>query len=151
MAHDLKGPLREIEGSPHCSKTIPRRGDAETRHHIEVIRRSSLRLTHMIDALLKYSRLEQQDLPRQRFNVLEMITTLITDRFSGVQAKAKIQVALSRSPICMASRSASVRRSPTCSTMPQNFHAGHRCRRLPSAAAGPPRTDSLGAGQRHRL
>ena len=49
----------------------------------------------MIDALLKYSRLEQQDLPRQRFNVLEMITTLITDRFSGLQGpKPKIQVAL---------------------------------------------------------
>ena len=96
VAHDLKGPLREIEGfSSLLEKRFLEGGDAETRHHIDVIRRSSLRLTHMIDALLKYSRLEQQDLPRQRFNVLEMITTLITDRFSGVQGpKPKIQVAL---------------------------------------------------------
>ncbi|ULA58482.1 MAG: putative Histidine kinase [Nitrospira sp.] len=96
VAHDLKGPLREIEGfSSLLEKRFLEGGDAETRHHIEVIRRSSLRLTHMIDALLKYSRLEQQDLPRQRFNVLEMITTLITDRFTGLQGpKPKIHVAL---------------------------------------------------------
>ena len=96
VAHDLKGPLREIEGfSSLLEKRFLEEGDAETRHHIEVIRRSSLRLTHMIDALLKYSRLEQQDLPRQRFNVLEMITTLITDRFHGLQTpKPKIHVAL---------------------------------------------------------
>jgi len=36
----------------------------------------------MIEALLKYSRLEQQDLPRTRFNVLEMISSLLIDRQS---------------------------------------------------------------------
>ncbi|WHZ22226.1 MAG: PAS/PAC sensor signal transduction histidine kinase [Nitrospira sp.] len=96
VAHDLKGPLREIEGfSSLLEKQFSDSGEPQTRHHIEVIRRSALRLTHMIDALLKYSRLEQQDLPRQRFNVLEMITGLITDRFSGLQGpKHKVQVAL---------------------------------------------------------
>ncbi len=96
VAHDLKGPLREIEGfSSLLEKQFADGGDAQTRHHIDVIRRSALRLTHMIDALLKYSRLEQQDLPRQRFNILEMITTLITDRFSGVRGpKPKVHVEL---------------------------------------------------------
>lgn len=96
VAHDLKGPLREIEGfSSLLEKQFADGGDAQTCHHIDVIRRSALRLTHMIDALLKYSRLEQQDLPRQRFNLLEMITTLITDRFSGLQGpKPKVQVGL---------------------------------------------------------
>jgi signal transduction histidine kinase len=96
VAHDLKGPLREIEGfSSLLEKHFADGGDPHTRHQIDVIRRSALHLTHMIDALLKYSRLEQQDLPRQRFNILEMITTLITDRFNGLQGpKPKIQVAL---------------------------------------------------------
>jgi signal transduction histidine kinase len=96
VAHDLKGPLREIEGfSSLLEKRFVDGGDGQTRHQVEVIRRSALRLTHMIDALLKYSRLEQQDLPRQRFNILEMITSLITDRFTGSQGpKPKIQVAL---------------------------------------------------------
>ena len=96
VAHDLKGPLREIEGfSSLLEKQFADGQDPQVRHHLDVIRNSALRLTHMIDALLKYSRLEQQDLPRQRFNILEMITTLITDRFSGLQGpKPKVQVEL---------------------------------------------------------
>ncbi|MCC2642775.1 MAG: putative Sensor histidine kinase [Nitrospira sp.] len=96
VAHDLKGPLREIEGfSSLLDKQFTDSSDQQVRHHIDVIRRSALRLTHMIDALLKYSRLEQQDLPRQRFNILEMIGSLITDRFSSLQGpKPKVHVEL---------------------------------------------------------
>ena len=83
IAHDLKGPLREIEGfSSLLEKRFEEAGDPQVKHHIDVIRKSSLRLTHMIDALLRYSRLEQQDLPRTRFNVLEMISSLLIDRQS---------------------------------------------------------------------
>lgn len=96
VAHDLKGPLREIEGfSSLLEKQFADTQDAQLRHHIEVIRRSALRLTHMIDALLKYSRLEQQTLPKQRFNVLEMIGSLVADRLAGAPGrKLKIQVDL---------------------------------------------------------
>ncbi len=96
VAHDLKGPLREIEGfSSLLDKQFAESDDAHVRHHIDVIRRSALRLTHMIDALLKYSRLEQQDLPKQRFNLLEMVSSLILDRFShATGAKPKISVDL---------------------------------------------------------
>ncbi len=96
VAHDLKGPLREIEGfSSLLEKQFADQGDPQVRHQIEVIRASALRLTHMIDALLKYSRLERQDLPRQHFNVLEMIGSLINDRLSGAQGpKPKIHLNL---------------------------------------------------------
>jgi signal transduction histidine kinase len=96
VAHDLKGPLREIEGfSSLLEKQFAETGDAQVKHHIEVIRRSALRLTHMIDGLLKYSRLEQQDLPKQRFNVLEMISSVIADRFAHIPGvKPKIHVDL---------------------------------------------------------
>jgi signal transduction histidine kinase len=88
VAHDLKGPLREIEGfSSLLEKRFEESGDETVKHHIDIIRRSTLRLTHMIDALLKYSRLEQQDLPKQRFNVLEMIGSLVVDRFSSSQGQ----------------------------------------------------------------
>ena len=86
IAHDLKGPLREIEGfSSLLEKQFSETGDQQVKHHIGVIRQSALRLTHMIDALLKYSRLEQQALPKQRFNVREMITSLLNDRMSSTQ------------------------------------------------------------------
>lgn len=81
IAHDLKGPLREIEGfSSLLEKHFAESGDLPVKHHIDIIRKSSLRLTHMIDALLKYSRLEQQDLPRTQFNLLDMINQLVCER-----------------------------------------------------------------------
>src|SRR5215467_143645 len=59
IAHDLKGPLREIEGfSSLLEKQFAEKSDPQVHHHISVIRQCALRLTHMIDALLKYSRLE---------------------------------------------------------------------------------------------
>jgi signal transduction histidine kinase len=86
VAHDLKGPLREIEGfSSLLKKRCEETGDPQVTHQLDVIRTSALRLTTMIDALLKYSRLEQQNLPRSRFNVLEMLGGLIVDRFSRMQ------------------------------------------------------------------
>jgi signal transduction histidine kinase len=96
IAHDLKGPLREIEGfSSLLEKQFMNQGDPHVTHYIDVIRKSSLRLTHMIDALLKYSRLEQQDLPRTRFNVLEMINSLLVDRqsqFSGITPQISVNL-----------------------------------------------------------
>jgi signal transduction histidine kinase len=96
IAHDLKGPLREIEGfSSLLEKQFSDGGDPRTMHHIGVIRQSALRLTHMIDALLKYSRLEQQALPKQRFDLHEMITSLLHDRMgTGQPALPAIKVDL---------------------------------------------------------
>lgn len=83
VAHDLKGPLREIEGfSSLLKKRFEGTGDPQVTHQLDVIRTSALRLTTMIDALLQYSRLEQQNLPRSRFNVLDMIGSLIANRFT---------------------------------------------------------------------
>jgi signal transduction histidine kinase len=96
VAHDLKGPLREIEGfSSLLEKRFVEAGDPQVKHHIDIIRKSSLRLTHLIDALLKYSRLEQQDLPRTRFNVLEMIRSLLVDQQSqltGITPQIRINL-----------------------------------------------------------
>jgi signal transduction histidine kinase len=84
IAHDLKGPLREIEGfSSLLEKQFSEGADPQVIHHIGIIRQSALRLTHMIEALLKYSRLEQQALPKQRFNVQEMISSLLNDRMTS--------------------------------------------------------------------
>jgi len=86
IAHDLKGPLREIEGfSSLLEKQFADTSDPQIKHHIGVIRQSSLRLTHMIDALLKYSRLEQQDLPKQWFNLSAMIQSLVGERLNALQ------------------------------------------------------------------
>lgn len=88
IAHDLKGPLREIEGfSSLLEKHFAEDGEQEQRRHIAIIRRSSLRLTHMIDALLKYSRLEQQELPCTRFNVVGLVRSLVADQTRQYEGK----------------------------------------------------------------
>ncbi len=96
VAHDLKGPLREIEGfSSLLEKRFADSQDTEVRHHLEIIRRSALRLTSMIDALLKYSRLEQQTMPMSRFNVKEMVAHLVTERQpDGPDRKPKVMIEL---------------------------------------------------------
>src|SRR5215831_113590 len=96
IAHDLKGPLREIEGfSSLLEKQFAEKSDPQVQHHVSVIRQCALRLTHMIDALLKYSRLEQQELPKQRFNVQEMVSSLVGDRLSSGQgSKPTIRIEL---------------------------------------------------------
>ncbi len=95
VAHDLKGPLREIEGfSSLLEKRFAESGDPQVTHQIKIIHKSALRLSHMIDALLKYSRLGQQTLPRSRFNVLEMISSLLVDRQSQAGTKPKITVSV---------------------------------------------------------
>ncbi|SLM48975.1 putative Sensor histidine kinase [Nitrospira japonica] len=96
IAHDLKGPLREIEGfSSLLEKQFADSSDEQANHHIGVIRSSAIRLTHMIDALLKYSRLEQQELPKQRFNVRDMIDNVVNDRVaSGVISPNSVHIAL---------------------------------------------------------
>ncbi|MFO0773923.1 MAG: HAMP domain-containing sensor histidine kinase [Nitrospiraceae bacterium] len=96
VAHDLKGPLREIEGfSSLLEKRFADAPEPEVRHHLDVIRRSTLRLTSMIDALLKYSRLEQQTLPRARFNLGEMVAHLVAERQpDGQPRRVKIDVEL---------------------------------------------------------
>ena len=47
IAHDLKGPLREIEGfSSLLEKQFADKGDPQVQHHLTVIRQCALRLTH---------------------------------------------------------------------------------------------------------
>lgn len=81
VAHDLKAPLREIEGfSSLLQQQFATHQNPQIRHYVEVTHNSALRLNSLIDALLKYSRLEQQTLPMARFNLSEMIGRLVTEQ-----------------------------------------------------------------------
>jgi len=81
VAHDLKAPLREIEGfSSLLQQQFAANQNPEVRHYVEVTHNSALRLNSLIDALLRYSRLEQQTLPMACFNLSEMIDGLVTER-----------------------------------------------------------------------
>jgi signal transduction histidine kinase len=73
VAHDLKTPLREIEGfSSLLERKVAQTADDKVRHYVSVIHTCSLRMTALIEDLLRYSRLELQAQPCSRFNVRDL-------------------------------------------------------------------------------
>ena len=98
VAHDLKATLREIEGfSSLLQQQFATNQNPRARHYVEVTHSSALRLNSLIDALLKYSRLEQQTLPMARFNLSEMVEGLLTERLNlvtGHEPKITVDLAV---------------------------------------------------------
>lgn len=81
VAHDLKGPLREIEGfSSLIEDKYSGALDSIPRQYLAQIRGSALLMTALIDALLKYSRLEQQTLPKSRVHLGALVEHVVASR-----------------------------------------------------------------------
>lgn len=87
IAHDLKGPLREIEG---FSSLLERQRSGEmsetARHYVSTIRSSTLRLSGLIDDLLRYARLEQQALTRSTVPLKPLIEGVLRDQAQAIDA-----------------------------------------------------------------
>lgn len=87
VAHDLKSPLREIEGfSSLLEQQYGSLLDPTARHYVTTIRTSALRLSALIDDLLRYARLEQQALPRTTVNLKALTDGVLADRAREVDA-----------------------------------------------------------------
>ena len=64
VSHDLRAPLRAIEGyAYHAVKRSGDRLDAETRHYLERIKSSAVRMDRLIRDVLAYSRTGRADFP----------------------------------------------------------------------------------------
>jgi signal transduction histidine kinase len=86
VAHDLKTPLREIEGfSSLLERKVTDTMDPTACHYVSGIRTSALRLTALIEDLLHYSRLEQQALPTTAVNLRDLIEQVIAERVSTLE------------------------------------------------------------------
>ena len=87
VAHDLKAPLRDIEGfaalltqrlrERASNGSLSMAPDPTIAHYLERIRSSSVRMATLIHALLQYSRIEQQSLPKSRVNVRQLIDDIV--------------------------------------------------------------------------
>src|SRR5574341_862742 len=86
VAHDLKTPLREIEGfSSLLDRKFAATMDPSARHYVAVIHASALRLTALIEDLLRYSRIEQQTLPSSQVNLSTLVEQLVAERLATAQ------------------------------------------------------------------
>ncbi|HXF92109.1 MAG TPA: ATP-binding protein [Nitrospiraceae bacterium] len=85
VAHDLKAPLREIEGfSSLLERKFGGTVDPTALGYAAKIHASALQMTALIDALLRYSRLEQQTMPRVRVDLHALVHAVVSDRLQSV-------------------------------------------------------------------
>ncbi|MFL6547710.1 MAG: sensor histidine kinase [Povalibacter sp.] len=75
VSHDLRGPLRAIDG---FSKLLQEHGqlqqDAEARHYLARIRDNVVRMSKLIDDLLEFARCGRQTLRREDLNMDSLVT-----------------------------------------------------------------------------
>jgi len=95
VAHDLKGPLREIEGfSALLERHYGASLEPTARHYLATIRSSTLRLVALIDDLLRYSRLEQQTLPCSTIDLRALLDGVVAEQLRSAANKPIVRIDL---------------------------------------------------------
>jgi signal transduction histidine kinase len=80
VAHDLKAPLRTIDGFGHLlSEALSDRSDAQSAAYLARIRRGALKMAALIEDLLAYSRMERRALTPQSIELDKLIAEEIEE------------------------------------------------------------------------
>jgi len=81
VSHDLKAPLRGIDGySRLLLEEYEDKLDGEAHHYLENIRISTDQMNQLIEDLLAYSRMERRDLLDSTVNIQDMVEGLLKER-----------------------------------------------------------------------
>lgn len=81
VAHDLKAPLRGIDGYSHLLlEEYGKSLDVEGRTFLQTIQASTDEMNQLIDDLLAYSRLERRELQPDRIELAPMINSLVEEK-----------------------------------------------------------------------
>lgn len=100
VAHDLKAPLREIEGFSSLLLRVSTSQEPQSHYYLQSIHAASLRMAALIEALLRYARLERETLPKQRVSLRPLLDGLIDEQSaSWVGPLARITIDLTFSDI----------------------------------------------------
>ncbi len=79
VSHDLKAPLRGIDGYSKLLSDIYKPNlNEEARKFIEIIRQSTLQMNQLIDDLLNYSRLERTQLSLERIKIHDLVRSVLS-------------------------------------------------------------------------
>ena len=80
MSHDLRAPLRAIDGfSQILVEDYGDKLDAEGRHVIEVVRDGTTRMGRLIDDILDFSRIGRKDLAKSDADMAALATEALHD------------------------------------------------------------------------
>ncbi len=80
VSHDLRAPLRHIDG--FINLLVEKEGrmlDRQSRHYMDMISGSAVKMGVLIDSLLSFSRLGNQELNLLRINLSQLVKDAITD------------------------------------------------------------------------
>jgi signal transduction histidine kinase/putative methionine-R-sulfoxide reductase with GAF domain len=81
VSHDLKAPLRGIEGFTRAlQEDYGDRLDDDGRHYLDLVRSAAMHLSSLIDDLLAYSRLERRSFALASVNLPSLLERLLGDR-----------------------------------------------------------------------
>jgi PAS domain S-box-containing protein len=100
VSHDLRAPLRHIDGFAKLLKGKLKTKSDEAHHFLEIIISSSVRMGTMIDNLLNFSRLGRKSLFLVEINLNELIPKVI-DQFKPELKNRKITWKLGKFPVIM--------------------------------------------------
>src|SRR5262249_46784202 len=85
VSHDLRAPLRHIDGFGELlERTAGERLSPESRRHLDTIRRSSKRMSTLIDDLLSFSRTGRSTLKPLRFSSRELVDQVVRESTAAV-------------------------------------------------------------------
>ena len=86
VAHDLKAPLRSIDGFGHLlDESLRARADSQTSRYLQRIRRSAMKMSALIDDLLAYSRIERRTLVEQWLDLDQVIGAVVDECAREIQ------------------------------------------------------------------
>jgi signal transduction histidine kinase len=92
VSHDLRAPLRSIDGySRVMLEDYGDKLDDEAKRLLNIIVRNAVRMGHLIDDLLAFSRIGKQNLTKVKLN-MDSITAAVTDEQKAQQGKAQINI-----------------------------------------------------------
>ncbi|HVF16812.1 MAG TPA: ATP-binding protein, partial [Steroidobacteraceae bacterium] len=88
VAHDLKAPLRAIDGFSHLlDESLRSYSDEQTGLYLKRIRRSVVKMAALIDDLLAYSRIERRALLQQKLDLKRLVADVIDECRQEIQAR----------------------------------------------------------------
>jgi len=102
VAHDLRAPLRAIDGfsrillEDHAPTLAP-----EAQHYLNVVRKNSQRMGLLIDDLLAFSRLSRQPLNKQPVRPADLVRQCV-DELRAEQQGRRVEIAIGDLPACQA-------------------------------------------------
>jgi len=102
VSHDLRAPLRAIEGFSQILKdehftSLPR----EAQHYLELVRNNTSEMDQLIDDLLVFSRLAGQEPARQIISPNEVVKRVLED-LHGDMAGRSVELKIADLPDCLA-------------------------------------------------